>query len=108
MPTDDWACAQALLRSWPTMPVGFQATGTCRRLQDALAVSAGAESGWPDLAGLIRQALLEHEARQGVRIPLRVPGTPPFPTREQWHWVGCDAVADGSMFSVTATPWHPP
>ena len=57
---------------------------------------------------MIRQALLEHDARQGIQISLRVPGTPPFPTRQQWGQVGCEAVTDGTVFSVTAGTWHPP
>ena len=108
MSADDWACAQALLRSWPAVPADFPAVGTCRRLRDALTGLAGAEAGWQDVASLIRQALLEHKARQGIQISLRVPGTPPFPTRQQWGQVGCEAVTDGSAFSVTAGTWHPP
>jgi superfamily II DNA helicase RecQ len=56
----------------------------------------------------VRQVLLEHEARHGVKAPLRVPGTPPFPSRQQWQQAECTAVTDGEVLSVTASPWHPP
>ncbi len=108
MSTDDWACAQALLQSWPAIPADYPAEGTCRRLQEALAGLPTAEADWQDLASLIRQVLLEHAARQGIQVPLRVPATPQFPTRQQWRQAECAAVADGPVFSVTASPWHPP
>lgn len=108
MSADDWACAQALLRSWPAVPADYPAGGTCRRLRDALTGLPKAEAGWQDVASLIRQALLEHEARQSVQIPLRVPAMPPFPTRQQWRQVGCEAVEDDPVLSVSASPWHPP
>lgn len=106
MPDDNWACAQKLLLSWPAVPTDFPAASTCRRLRDAL--TQPFEAGCQDLAALVRQVLLEHVARQGVMVPLRVPSTSPFPTREQWHQAGCEATEDGPVFSVTARPWHPP
>lgn len=106
MPDDNWACAQKLLLSWPAVSVDFPASGTCRRLRDAL--TGPLEAGWQDLAALIRQVLLEQVARQGIAIPLGVPGGSPFPTREQWHLAECEATEDGPEFLVTARPWHPP
>ena len=88
------------------MAADFPAAGTCRRLRDAL--TGPREAGWQDLAALIRQVLLEQVARQGIAIPLRVPGASPFPTREQWRLAECEATEDGPEFSVTARPWHPP
>lgn len=108
MPSDDWACAQGMLRAWPGIPPDYPAEGTCRRLRDALIGLPGAEAGWQDLASLARQVLLEHAARHGFQVPLRVPGGPPFPSRQQWQDTECLAVPDGSAFSVTARPWHPP
>jgi ATP-dependent DNA helicase RecQ len=105
---DDWACAQALLQSWPAIRGDYPAEGTCRRLRDALAGLPTAEAGWQDVASLIRQVLLDHAARQGIQVPLRVPATPQFPTPKQWREAECVAVADGPVFSVTASPWHPP
>src|ERR1019366_6494239 len=84
------------------------AEGTCRRLRDALAGLPTAEAGWQDVASLIRQVLLDHAARQGIQVPLRVPATPQFPTPKQWREAECVAVTDGPVFSITASPWHPP
>ena len=106
MPDDDWACAQKLLHSWPTVAADFPAAGTCRRLRDAL--TGPDEAGWQDLAALIRQVLLEQAARQGIAIPLRIPRASPFPTREQWRLAECEVTDNGEEFSVTARPWHPP
>lgn len=106
--TDDWACAQHLLQSWPEVQADYPAEGTCRRLRDSLVAISGAKAGWRDIASLTRQVLLEHAARQGIQIPLRVPAAPPFPAVQQWRQVGCEARPDGSVLSVTAYPWHPP
>jgi ATP-dependent DNA helicase RecQ len=108
VPADDWACAQELLRKWSTISTDFPATGTCRRLRDALYGLSTTGVGRQDVASLVRQALLEHDARQGVQIPLRVRAAPPFPTRQQWQQAGCNAVAEGPEFSVSAKRWHPP
>ena len=108
MPGDDWACAQGMLRVWPAIPPDHPAEGTCRRLRDALIGLPDAEAGWQDLASLTRQVLLEHAARHGVQVPLRVPGGLPFPSPQQWQDTECSAIPDGSAFSVTARPWHPP
>lgn len=108
MPGDDWACAQGMLQSWPTIPPDHPAEGTCRRLRDALIGLSTAEAGWQDVSSLARQVLLEHTARHGVQVPLRVPASPPFPTRQQWQDTECTAIPDGPAFSVTARPWHPP
>lgn len=105
---DDWACAQHLLQSWPAVQQRYPAEGTCRRLRDALVALSNAAAGWRDVASLVRQVLLEHEARQGVQVPLRLPATAAFPSHQQWRQVGCEAVADGPGFSVTARAWHPP
>jgi ATP-dependent DNA helicase RecQ len=105
---DDWACAQHLLQSWPAVPADYPAEGTCRRLRDALAAISSEAAGWRDVASLIRQVLLEHAARQGVQVSLRVPAAAPFPSLQQWRQVECEAVRHGPVFSVTARLWHPP
>jgi len=109
MSADDWACAQRLLSTWPTVPENYLAGGTCLRLRDALIGLQVEEAGWYDVACLVRQVLLEHETRHGSRLPLRVPAGKAMPTRQQWHEAGCLVVAEGEDdFSVIATPWHPP
>lgn len=103
--SDSWARAQELVNTWPDVPTEFPASGTTRRLRDAL----GDSVGWLDVAALIRQVLLEQEARYGVRLALTVPAAPPFPTREQWAEAGCEALpAGGGKLSVTADLGQPP
>jgi ATP-dependent DNA helicase RecQ len=103
--SDSWVRAQELINAWPDVPSDFPALGTTRRLRDALAGNAG----WLDIGALIRQVLLEQDARHGVRLRLIVPTRPPFPDREQWTNAGCEAIyaGDGKL-SVSAIPWHPP
>jgi ATP-dependent DNA helicase RecQ len=102
---DSWARAQELITVWPDVPSEFPASGTTRRLRDALTGS----SGWLDIAALIRQVLLEQEARHGRRLSLIVPTALPFPTSEQWSEAGCEALhAANGKLSITAEPWHPP
>src|ERR1700729_4064604 len=108
MPGDGWACAQEMLHSWPAIPPDHPAEATCRRLRDALIGLSDGEADWQDIACLTRQVLLEHTARHGVRVPLRVPVGPPFPTRQQWQDTKCSAMPDGPALSITARPWHPP
>lgn len=106
---DSWARAQEIVNAWPAVPVDLPASGTSRRLRDALVALSSGGADWLDVAALIRQVLLEHNARHGVRWRLTVPATYPFPTREQWAEAGCEALtAVGGKFSVTAEPWHPP
>jgi len=108
VPVDGWACAQEILRSWPAVPVDYPADGTCRRLRDALAGLADGVADWHDIASLVRQVLLEHEARHGIQAALRVPGVPPLPSRQQWQQADCTAVIYGAVLSITARQWHPP
>lgn len=103
MSTDDWATAQRLLKSWPTVGTDVPATGTCRRLRDALA----ARTGRLDVAMLVRQVLLEQEARQGRHWPLEVPLDERLPHESDWRQVCCTAEQTESGWRVTADPWHP-
>jgi superfamily II DNA/RNA helicase len=106
---DSWARAQEIVNVWPAVPADLPASGTSRRLRDALAALSTGGADWLDVAALVRQVLLEQGARHGVRLPLKVPATQPFPTREQWAEAGCEALpAGGERLSVTAEPWHPP
>jgi ATP-dependent DNA helicase RecQ len=94
---------------WPTVTADLPASGTCQRLRDALVGLGGKAAGWLDVAALIRQVLLEQDARHGVRLSLAVPSVEPFPTRKQWAEAGCDALPiGGGRLSVNAEPWHPP
>ncbi len=108
MATDDWMCAQQLLRAWPAVPKDYPADGTCRRLRDALLAVAAGEAGWRDIASLVRQILLAEQARQGTHVPLAVPQAAGLPTQEQWQQMECKAIPDGPMLSVSAQLWHPP
>lgn len=106
---DSWKVAQELVDMWPAVPTDLPASGTSRRLRDALAAFPTDRADWLDVAALIRQVLLQQDARHGGHWPLTVPAAPPFPTREQWAEAGCEALpADGGKFSVKAEPWHPP
>lgn len=106
---DAWKVAQDLVNTWPAVPADFPASGTSRRLRDALVELPRGRADWLDVAALIRQVLLEQDARYEVPLALTVPAAQPFPTRGQWAEAGCEALpADGGKFSVTAEPWHPP
>ena len=106
---DSWLAAQEMLDLWPDVPADFPVSGPCRRLRDALLELSAATAGWLDVAVLVRQVLLEQDARHGKALALRVPATLPFPGRGQWVEAGCEALpAAGKKLSVTAEPWHPP
>lgn len=107
MTADGWAGAQELWNSWPAVPIGFPASGTCARLRDALAGLATGAAGWRDVCALTRQVLLENQARHGGDWPLAIPTGPALPTRQQWEAVGCEALSAAGGFSVTARVWHP-
>jgi ATP-dependent DNA helicase RecQ len=108
MELDGWARAQALLEAWPDKPPPAAATGTSRRLEDALAGLASGAAGRRDIAALIRQVLLEAEAR-GNSGHLTVPVHERFPTREEWAEVRCGTVPgsrEGTL-RVWVHPWSP-
>ena len=66
---------------------------------------SGRDVGWLDIAALIRQVLLEQDARHGVELSLiRTAQAPPFPTREQWEQAGCEALSYGDE-QRQALPW---
>src|SRR4051812_43953864 len=85
---DDWATAQSIWQAWPQAE-GIEATGTCRRLRDALIGLSGGPARWRDVAALTRQVLLEHQARTGVRDTLSVPQHPHLPDEPQWKSARC-------------------
>src|SRR6266511_3211041 len=108
MPADHWACAQLLLDAWPAVDPAQPATGTCRRLRDALVARRDGRSGDADIAALIRQVLLEHQSRTGIPTDLRIPIDPLLPSANTWRLVGCRTWPESGAQHVTADPWHPP
>ena len=70
---DSWSAAQEILNAWPAEPADLSVTGTSRRLRDALAALPTGRVGWLDIAALIRQVLLEHQARHGTTARMMVP-----------------------------------
>lgn len=109
MSGSDWSRAQEILEAWPAVTADMSVEGTCRRLRDALVALPSGGAGWRDVAVLVRQVLLEHEARRNVTAPLAVPIDDRFPSRAQWTEVGCQTVPHGQRLLVTAawsTPAH--
>ncbi|WP_305950585.1 protein DpdF [Streptomyces murinus] len=105
--TDSWTGADELLRAWPSVPPVNDSQGTLRRLRDAFAGLDNGSSGWRDVAALLRQVLLEAQAR-GNNRGLVVPNHPLLPSREQWSQLRCDAMPHERGLYVTAKLWHPP
>jgi superfamily II DNA/RNA helicase len=105
---DSWLAAQELLDMWPEVSADFPVSGTCRRLRDALLGLSASTAGWLDVAVLVRQVLLEQDARHEKALALRVPDAMPFPSRSGWTAAGCETMpaADGKL-SVGAAPWIP-
>src|SRR5882757_4615457 len=92
MSRDDLAVAQAALNAWPdTAHVAAETacSDACRRLLDAMAGLAVGQTGWRDVAALIRQVLLIAETTYGGDRRLSVPVTQQWPTAEQWLQVHC-------------------
>lgn len=107
--SDSWSTAQEIVNSWPAVSAVLPAAGTSRRLRDALVALPSGGAGWHDVAALIRQVLLEHQARHGTTARMTVPAEAPFPMGEQWANAGCRAIPAGAgKLSVAAEPWHPP
>lgn len=106
---DLWAQAQELYAAWPQVP-RTTATGTLRRLEDALADRAafGVDSvGWRDIAALTRQVLLEAAVR-GNNTGLEVPLDLALPSRDQWEQMACRTLPTERGLRVFALMWHPP
>ncbi|MET9218651.1 protein DpdF [Streptomyces sp. NPDC003300] len=105
---DLWAYAQELFSAWPEVPA-TTATGTLRRLRDALADLAAHRTdavGWRDIAALTRQVLLEAAVR-GNQAGLEVPLDPALPNREQWDQMACRTLPTRGGLRVFALEWHP-
>ncbi|MFD8386982.1 protein DpdF [Streptomyces sp. NPDC059679] len=104
---DPWIGAQELFDAWPWVLPVEQATGTLRRLRDALNGLAEGRAGWRDVAALTRQILLEAQAR-GNPHGLKVPVGSPLPSRAQWQEMHCQTAPSDRGALITALPWHPP
>lgn len=105
---DLWAHAQELFSAWPEVPA-TTATGTLRRLKDALADRAARRTDavdWRDIAALTRQVLLEAAVR-GNHAGLEVPLDAALPSREQWEQMACRTLPTGRGLRVFALEWHP-
>lgn len=107
MTSDGWSAAQELLGRWPELPSSTPTNPTVRRLRDALAGLAGGETGWRDIACLIRQILLEAQVR-GNDSWLDVPVGAAMPSREQWEMASCQTLPGDSGIKVKAIMWCPP
>ncbi|MCK9871168.1 DEAD/DEAH box helicase [Nocardiopsis dassonvillei] len=108
MTLDGWSEASRLFGEWPEVSSNPEATGTSRRLGDALLGLRNRYSGWRDIVALTRQILLEAEAR-GNRSPLTVPVGPELPTPEQWEEAHCQVLPtpEGKLRVLRARPWYP-
>ena len=107
MALDGWAEAQRLIAAWPNAHPAAGASGTARRLGDALSDLPAAAADWRDIAALTRQVLLEAQAH-GNSSPLTVPAGPPFPTVSQWKAARCTALpAAAGTVRIWADPWCP-
>src|SRR4051794_23760884 len=114
MSSHDLAALQAALDAWPEPPATATATNqdlsdVCRRALDALPGLSAGESGWLDIAGLVRQVLLVSTVTYNNSASVLVPLDPEMPTAVQWNDVDCDAVPtqDGRL-RITARDWAPP
>lgn len=112
MSSHDLATLQAALDTWPNAPApaaGLDLSDACRRVLDALPGLSTGESGWLDVAGLIRQVLLVSSITYGSTASVMVALDPLMPTADQWRDVDCAAVPtkDGRL-RITAEDWAPP
>ena len=99
---------QIAIDAWPTSCVDGEApTDARRRACDAMAALLQGETGPGDVASLVRQVLLEDEARFGGRPSLRLPRERPWPVERDWRQVGCLVHTSGDRLIVEAEPWMP-
>lgn len=112
MSSHDLAALQSALDARPeaTAPiVNKDLSDACRRALDALPGLSTGESGWLDIAGLVRQVLLVSTVTYNNTASVLVPLDPLMPTADQWRDMNCDAVPtqDGRL-RITAEDWAPP
>lgn len=103
--------AQAAIDAWPNPAEGSDDVGdACQRLRDALAgfATGSIGVGWRDIAALVRQVLLVDHHSFGGSPQLTVPVQAPWPSREQWSELRCEALSvSANRVRVTASEWAP-
>ncbi|WP_181785235.1 protein DpdF [Streptomyces phytophilus] len=106
MSTDEWDQAYRLFGQWPDVTVPDNASGTVRRLADALASVGTGGAGWRDIASLTRQ-LLVRSRLLGNNSPLLVPLVEGLPSREQWETALCMGGMYREGLRIYAEDWAP-
>ena len=109
---DGFSVVARALAAWPDIEVerGEAEEGCQQRLIDALRSGQGRDypAGVLDRAGLLLQVLGQESARTGVTASIRSPRADGWPTVEQWHDWGVQALPSGDgHIQVTHEPWKP-
>ena len=104
--------AQAALTAWPgeaPLQPSRVISDACRRLLDAISGMTDNNSGWRDVAALVRQVLLTSGVTYGGNPSLAVPNDAIWPSPEQWEEINCtSSPLDGGGWSIRALEWSPP
>ena len=110
MSKDDLAVLTRVIEAWPNdAAVAGEISDACQRAIDACTGLGNGQTGWKDIASLTRQVLLTTKYTWQGTPAILVPSAPPWPTRGQWHRVGCSAESvGGSHFRIRAELWTPP
>jgi ATP-dependent DNA helicase RecQ len=107
--TNDVRNLQAAIDVWPDSPFDRDfASEPGRRAADAMAGLWNGHTGKADLASILRQVLLEDEARFGGSASLSVPADAFWPDSRVWQLVGCSTHVTGDRYTVRAENWLPP
>ena len=109
MSLDDLAVLQGAMEDWPEAPrVSGEISDACRRVIDALPGLVTGQTGWMDIASLVRQVLLTSEHTWNGSPSLRVPQADPWPSGAQWSSVGCRSTPfKDSQLLIRASDWYP-
>jgi ATP-dependent DNA helicase RecQ len=104
----DLRIVQAAVAAWPTPPDEAASGDAARRLLDAIADLPRDRCGPGDVAALVRQVLLEDQARFGGDPRLVLPAAAPWPSSDDWLQTGCIARGQGGSLVISAEAWCPP